>query len=41
MIHVVKLIERRFPKAGDRIVLSLLALSASALAVGLGILLLY
>jgi hypothetical protein len=40
MIHIVKLIQRRYPKAGGRIISSLLALSASALAVGLGILLL-
>jgi hypothetical protein len=40
MLHVVKLIERRFPNAGNRVVASLLALSASALAVGIGILLL-
>jgi hypothetical protein len=40
MIHVVKLINRRFPNAGGRIVTSLVALSASALVAGLGILLL-
>jgi hypothetical protein len=40
MIHVVKLVRRRFPKLGDRIVTTLFALSASALAVGLGIMLL-
>ena len=40
MIHVVKLVRRRFPKQGDRIVTTLFALSASALAVGLGIMLL-
>jgi hypothetical protein len=40
MIHVVKLINRRFPNAGDRIVSSLVAVSASALATGMGLLLL-
>ena len=40
MLHVVRLIERRFPNAGSRIVTSLLALSASALAIGVGIMLL-
>jgi hypothetical protein len=40
MIHVVKLIERRFPNAGGRIVTSLVALSASALAIGIGLMLL-
>jgi hypothetical protein len=40
MVHVVKLIHRRFPNAGGRIVSSLFALSASALAIGVGLLLL-
>jgi hypothetical protein len=40
MIHVVKLVRRRFPKLGDRIVTSLFALSASALAIGIGVMLL-
>jgi hypothetical protein len=40
MIHVVKLINRRFPNAGGRVVSSLFALSASALAIGVGLLLL-
>jgi hypothetical protein len=40
MLHNVKLIERRFPKASGRIISSLVALSASALLVGLGLLLL-
>ena len=40
MIHVVKLVRRRFPKVGDRIVNSLLALSAPALAIGIEIMLL-
>jgi hypothetical protein len=40
MIHIVKLVRRRFPKAGDGIVASLVALSASALAIGIGIMLL-
>ena len=40
MIHVVKLIERRFPNSNGRIISSLFALSASALAIGIGIMLL-
>jgi hypothetical protein len=40
VVHVVKLVRRRFPKVGERIVTSLLALSASALAIGVGIMLL-
>ena len=40
MIHVVKLIRRRFPDSSGRIISSLVALSASALAIGIGILLL-
>ena len=40
MIHVLKLIERRFPKASGRIISSLFAISVSALAIGIGIMLL-
>jgi hypothetical protein len=40
MIHVVKLIERRFPNAGNRVIASLLAISTSALAIGVGLMLL-
>jgi hypothetical protein len=40
MIHVVKLIERRFPNSSGRIIGSLLAASVSALAIGIGLLLL-
>jgi hypothetical protein len=40
MIHVMKLIQRRFPNSSGRIISSLFALSASALAIGLGIMLL-
>jgi hypothetical protein len=40
MIHVLKLIERRFPKTSGRIISSFFAISASALAIGIGILLL-
>jgi hypothetical protein len=40
MIHVVKLLKRRFPNHGSRIVSSLVALSASALVLGMGLLLL-
>jgi hypothetical protein len=40
MIHVVKLINRQFPNAEGRIVTSLFALSASALAIGVGLLML-
>jgi hypothetical protein len=40
MIHVVKLVRRRFPNAGGRIVSSMLLVSASALAIGVGLLLL-
>lgn len=39
MLHVVKLFERRFPNYANRIISSLLIISASALAVGLGLLL--
>jgi hypothetical protein len=38
MLHNIKLIERRFPRLRNRVVPFLLALSASALLVGLGIL---
>jgi hypothetical protein len=40
MIHVVKLLKRRFPNRSSRIVSSLFALSASALILGMGLLLL-
>jgi hypothetical protein len=40
MIHVVGRIERRFPASSGRIVGALLALSASALAIGIGLILL-
>lgn len=40
MLHVVKLIKRRFPNSGNRIIASLVALSASALAIGVGLMLL-
>jgi hypothetical protein len=40
MLHVVKQIRRRFPNNGNRIIASLVALSASALAIGVGMLLL-
>jgi hypothetical protein len=40
MVHILKLIKRRFPNSGDRIVNSLFLLSASALAIGVGIMLL-
>jgi hypothetical protein len=40
MLHVVKQIQRHYPNQRSRIVTSLLALSASALLVGLGLLLL-
>jgi hypothetical protein len=40
MVHVIKLIRRRFPNAGGHVVTTLFALSASALAVGIGILML-
>jgi hypothetical protein len=39
MLHVVKQIERRFPNQGSRIVTVLVALSASALVVGIGMML--
>jgi hypothetical protein len=40
MLHVVKQIQRRFPNNGGRITASLVALSACALAIGVGLLLL-
>jgi hypothetical protein len=39
MIHVVKLIQRRFPSVADRVIPTLLTLSASALAIGIGFML--
>ena len=40
MLHVVKQIQRHFPNQGSRIVTGLVVLSASALAIGIGLLLL-
>jgi hypothetical protein len=40
MLHVVKQIQRHYPKARGRIVSTLIALSASALAIGIGLMLL-
>jgi hypothetical protein len=40
MLHIVKLVRRRFPNTGGRIVNTLFAISASALALGIGIMLL-
>ncbi len=40
MLHVVKQIQRHFPNQSSRIVTGLVALSASALLVGVGLLLL-
>jgi hypothetical protein len=40
MLHVVKLIQRRYPVSSRPIIASLLALSVSALAIGIGIMLL-
>jgi hypothetical protein len=40
MMHVVKLIQRRYPNSSPRIIGSLFALSASALAIGIGLMLL-
>jgi hypothetical protein len=40
MVHVVKLIQRRYPNSSGRIIGSLFALSASALAIGIGLMLL-
>jgi hypothetical protein len=39
MLHVVKQIQRHFPNQGSRVVGALVALSASALAIGLGLML--
>jgi hypothetical protein len=39
MLHVVKQIQRHFPNQGGRVVTALVALSASALAVGIGLML--
>jgi hypothetical protein len=39
VLHVVKQIERRFPRQGGRIVTALLAVSAAALALGIGLML--
>jgi hypothetical protein len=39
VLHVVKQIERRFPNQGSRIVTALLAVSAAALAIGIGLML--
>jgi hypothetical protein len=40
MLHIVKLIRRRYPNTSDRIISTLFLLSASALAIGVGVLLL-
>jgi hypothetical protein len=40
MLHVVKQIQRHFPNQSSRIVAGLVALSASAMLVGVGLLLL-
>jgi hypothetical protein len=40
MLHVVKQIQRHFPNQSSRVVTGLIALSASALLVGVGLLLL-
>jgi hypothetical protein len=40
MLHVVKQIQRHFPNQSSRVVTGLLVLSASALAVGVGLMLL-
>jgi hypothetical protein len=37
MLHVVKMIERSYPKSRDRIVAALFALSLSALILGVGL----
>jgi hypothetical protein len=39
MLHVVKLVQRRFPNHASRIISVLFAVSASALAIGIGLLL--
>jgi hypothetical protein len=38
MIHNLKLIQRRYPRTAGRLTLALVLLSASALAVGIGLL---
>lgn len=40
MLHLVRLMERRFPQRAPRIVAALVFASASAVALGLGLLLL-
>jgi hypothetical protein len=40
MLHVVKQIQRHFPNQSSRIVVGLIALSISALVVGVGLMLL-
>jgi hypothetical protein len=40
MLHVVKLLQRRYPNSSDRIISTLFLASASALTIGVGILLL-
>jgi len=40
MLHIVKLVQRRFPNTSGRLISTLFALSASALAIGIGIMLL-
>lgn len=40
MLHIKKLIERRFPRSAPKIIGTLFVLSASALAVGVGMMLL-
>jgi hypothetical protein len=40
MLHVVKQIQRHFPNQSSRIVTGLVALSASALLIGVGLMLL-
>ncbi|MDA1054015.1 MAG: hypothetical protein O3C40_26495 [Planctomycetota bacterium] len=40
MLHIIKLIKRRFPNASGKIITTLVLVSASALAIGVGFLLL-
>jgi len=40
MLHVVRQIQRRFPNSQSRVVPTMLALSASALLIGIGLMLL-
>jgi hypothetical protein len=40
MLHIVRSIQHRYPSQSNRIIVSLVALSASALLVGTGMLLL-